>query len=425
MKLKVDFFRLQINNRSLTIEYFFKKQLYLKLFKFILFFPILVFIRLLSPLILFRFGPLISSRIGHFAGNTELYFCEKKVNINVPKKRHYDFFYFQDMPISNFQLASMWKRTLNIGPFWLISPITSYISYLPGGSMHLIGNNTQHDRDVHNLLDKYPSKLSFTDEEEEIGQNALISMGIPPTEQFVCFLVRDKEYLSKKLPGIEWDYHSYRDCSIENFGLAALELVSRGYYVIRMGAVVEKPFPIDNPKIIDYGYKGLRSDFMDIYLGAKCHFCVTTGAGWDNVPSILFRKPIVYTNFVPFGNIHTFRSNFICISKKHFDLFTGKELSLSQIFERGVGYCMKSKDYAENGVILIENTQEEICDVVLEMEERLKGNFKKNQEYLVLQSKFWALFPNSCCDERGVPLHGEILGSFGYKYLKNNQDWII
>jgi putative glycosyltransferase (TIGR04372 family) len=425
MKVKVNFFNLLLNNKSKYGKYFFKKQFYLKLVTFILFFPVLVFIRLLSPLVLFRFGPLISSRIGHFAANTELYLCEKSTGINVPNQRYLDFFYFDEKIICNSQLAKMWKRTLNIVPFWFFSPITSYISYLPGGSKHLVGKNTQHDRDVHNLLDKYPSQLSFTDEEEEIGKNALISMGIPPTNQFVCFLVRDKEYLSKKLPGFEWDYHSYRDCSIENFGLAALELISRGYYVVRMGAVVEKPFPIDNPKIIDYGYKGLRSDFMDIYLGAKCSFCVSSGAGWDAVPSYLFRKPSVFTNLVPFGYIPTYRKDFICITKHHIDLYTNIELSLTQIYERGVGYCMKSKEYSDNGVALKENTEEEIRDIVLEMEERLTGNFKENEEYLELQSKFWALFPSSFCDERGVPLHGKILGSYGHKYLKTNQDWII
>ncbi len=34
-----------------------------------------------------------SGRIGHFAGNTELYCCERDAGINLPKQRHIDLFY--------------------------------------------------------------------------------------------------------------------------------------------------------------------------------------------------------------------------------------------------------------------------------------------------------------------------------------------
>ena len=38
---------------------------------------ILVVLRLLSPILLIRFGLLHSDRIGHFLINTELFFCEE------------------------------------------------------------------------------------------------------------------------------------------------------------------------------------------------------------------------------------------------------------------------------------------------------------------------------------------------------------
>ena len=41
------------------------------------FFPIYYVIRLISPTKLIRFGVLNSYRIGHFAGNTEMYMCDK------------------------------------------------------------------------------------------------------------------------------------------------------------------------------------------------------------------------------------------------------------------------------------------------------------------------------------------------------------
>ena len=50
-----------------------------------------------------------------------------------------------------------------------------------------------------------------------------------------------------------------------------------------MGKIVDKKFDIQSDYIIDYANNPLRSDFMDIYLGAKCLFCLTTQTGYDGV----------------------------------------------------------------------------------------------------------------------------------------------
>ena len=47
---------------------------------------ILVVLRLLSPILLIRFGLLHSDRIGHFLINTELFFCEEMKKTKKKKK---------------------------------------------------------------------------------------------------------------------------------------------------------------------------------------------------------------------------------------------------------------------------------------------------------------------------------------------------
>jgi putative glycosyltransferase (TIGR04372 family) len=393
--------------------------------QYIIALPIVILMRLMSQWYLIRLGSLISSRIGHFSANTEIYLCEREEGINVPNRPHLDIFFFGHKPLCNKQLAKMWKRTLRIWPSWIVAPVNRVNEILPGGANHQVGRNTQSDRDVHNLLDKYPAHLKFTKEEKNKGLFNINSMGIPSGTPFVCFIVRDKEYLENHMSNNDWSYHNYRDSSIENFVLAAEALVDRGYYVIRMGAVVGKAFPTDNPKIIDYAFNGMRTDFMDIYLGAKCSFCVSTGTGWDGVPGFLFRKPVVFTNFIPIGYLPTYSRNFIFIIKKHVDINTNLELSLSQIFSRGVGFCLLSSEYENQNIKLVENTPEEICDVVLEMEDRISGKFIIDHIYQELQSKFFKLFPINATDRRrGVRLHGKISASFGAKYLLNNQNWL-
>ena len=387
-------------------------------------FPIAIIVRLVSRWYLIRFGALMNSRIGHLAANVELYFCEKKEGINVPNRPYLDIFFLKDKVTCNKELIKIWKRYLLILPAYILYPIYRSIGILPGGKKHLVGQNTQNDRDVHNLLDKYPAHLRFTLDEENRGKTNLKAMGIPLGAPFVCFIIRDKEYLDKQIPGNNWSYHNYRDCSIENYVLAAEALVDKGYYVIRMGAFVGKAFPSDNPKIIDYAFNGMRTEFMDIYLGAKCTFCVSTGTGWEYVPTYLFRKPGVFTNIAPIGYLPSFSKNFIVTVKKYFDNNKNLELSLSQIFSRGVGFTLFSSEYEVQHITLVENTPKEIYDVVLEMEDRISGNITKNEKDIHLQNRFWKLFTTNLTDEKREQFHGRILASFGAKYLENNQDWL-
>ena len=84
--------------------------------------PVVVLLRLIRPWLLVRWGNLYSSRIGHFAANTELYLCERAAGINMPKRRHVDIFFIEGL-ICNQQLAKMWKRVLHVWPGWMESPI--------------------------------------------------------------------------------------------------------------------------------------------------------------------------------------------------------------------------------------------------------------------------------------------------------------
>lgn len=385
--------------------------------------PVVLVLRLIRPWVLVRWGGMISVYIGHFAANTELYLCERDACINVPKRRHVDLFYMAYRPICNQQLAKMWKRVLRVWPSWILDPISRVNRLIPGGAVHEIGNNTQGDRDVHNLLDRFPPHLEFTPEEEARGAAGLRAMGIPPDTPVVCLIVRDSAYRDVLQPG-DWSYHNYRDCDIQNHILAAEELADRGYFVIRMGAIVRKAMKTANPRIIDYATNGMRNDFMDIYLGAKCEFCISVGTGFDAVPCV-FRRPIVYVNIVPLGYFATFRTQCIGIIKHHYAAAENRELVLSEIFNQDLGFCWTTSGYESQGIKLIENTPEEIRDVVIEMAERLNSTWQPHEDDETLQRRFWEIFPTDAVDaDQGQPMHGEIHARFGARFLRNNREWL-
>ena len=385
--------------------------------------PSVLVIRLIRPWLLVRWGGLITGRIGHFIGETEMYLCEQDAGINVPKQRHVDILHMGSIRVCNQQLETMWRRVLRIWPVWILGPFSLVNRLVPGGAVHEIGDNTQVARDVHNLLDRFPPHLEFTSEEETRGKAGMRAMGITPGTPFICLIVRDSAFLDGDLPLGEWGYHDYRDCDIQNHVLAAETLADRGYFVIRMGAKVKAAMKTAHPRVIDYATNGMRSDFMDIYLGAKCEFCISTATGFDTVPR-MFRRPIVYTNMVPLGYISTHRTQFLGITRHHFSMADKRELTLSEIFNHNVGFCLRTDCYTSEGVELIENTPEEIRDVVIEMAERLNGTWQPHEDDEDLQRRFWEIFPSDAVGKNGRPLHGEIRSRFGAQFLRNNRDWL-
>ncbi|MCS6765348.1 MAG: TIGR04372 family glycosyltransferase [Candidatus Protistobacter heckmanni] len=371
--------------------------------------------RAARPLVLIRIGMLVSERLGHFAGNTELYLCEKDAGINTPKVSHVDIWY-HNWPVSNRQLAKMWARVMHIWPAWLMAPTAKVNGWIPGGRAHVIAGTTCNDRDVHNLLDISAPHLSFLPAEEARGQEGLRAIGIPQGAPFVCLNVRDDSYLRNALPWWNWSYHDYRNCDIQNYVLAAEELTKRGYYVVRMGAAVNEAMRISdpNPMVIDYAAKGLRSDFMDIYLGAHCAFCISNGTGFDAVPFI-FRRPIVYVDHVPVGIIATFSPKFLATTKKLRLRKEGRLMTFQEIFASGAGHGMSSReDGLGIDVDLIESTPQEVAAVVLEMEARQRGTWQTTDEDEALQRRFWEIFPRNA-------LHGEIRSRFGAEFLRQNK----
>jgi len=403
-------------NRALPLQIIFKLPLY------VLSVPVVLVLRIIRPWLLVRLGLCKSGRIGHFAANTEMYLCERDAGINVPSQRYLDVFYMTWL-ISNQQLATMWKRVLRVWPFWVLDTINRVNRLIPGGSAHEIGTNTQGARDVHNLLDRFSPHLEFTSEEEARGEVGLRDLGIPNGAHFVCLIVRDSAYMEAHPLG-HWNYHSYRDSDIQNYVLAAEQLAERGYFVVRMGAKVIDGMKTAHPRIIDYAANGMRSDFMDIYLGSKCAFCITTGTGWDAIPG-MFRRPLVFTNFTPIGAISSYLNDAVFVTKRHYLVKESRNLTLQEIFNHGVGFSSKTSDYESKGVKLIENTPEEIRDVVIEMVERLNRTWQPHQNDEALQRRFWEIFPiDHPVGANGRPLHGEIRARFGASFLRNNRDWL-
>lgn len=390
-------------------------------------------IRLISPFFLIRIESIPCTNFGDFVYFVSIYYCQKQLKINQPKQTCFDLFYFYHKHKNyNKQLEKMWRRKLIFLSSYLLDPINKVNRIFPGWEKFTIEIiSTKLQWDVDNLFEKYQA-LNFTDEEEVLGKKNLKKFGLSDNDKFVCLAVRDAAYGKIKDPTgrLDFSYNDFRNSDISNFKLACEELAKKGYYIFRMGVVAEKTFNSNNPKIIDYVNSELKSDFMDIYLGAKCTFCISTGLGFDNLPYV-FGRPIALAN-VPLADTRTHSKKFLLLTKHHFLRKEKRKLSISEIFSHGLSFAFDSKIYERKGVELIDYTPEEIRDFVLEMHDKLEHNKKMSNEDENLQKTFQKLFNSnykSFHDEitkntRWHKLHNEVKAQFSTNFLRNNKSWL-
>ena len=250
-----------------------------------------------------------------------------------------------------------------------------------------------------------------------MGYKILKKIGIRKSHKFVCLVTRDSDYLNTYHAGNDWTYHNYRDVDIQNYYLAAEALTKKGYYVLRMGTRNKKKMISENKKIIDYSFSEHKSDFMDIFIPSKCVFYISNGTGPDALPKI-FRKPIAWVNLVPVAFLPAFRKDYIYLFKRHYSKTLSRDLTLKEIFRLGVADSLNSSVFKEKKIKLIENTPEEICNVVLELHQMI--NNKKYLKRDLNNNIFWNIYEENIARYNLKHLHGILFGKYSSDFLKNN-----
>ena len=363
--------------------------------------PIVFVIWALRPLLLVRFGVFNSDRIGAFAPEYQGYLITQ--NRNILRSWTLDFIGVR-RPISNLQLLKMLARQIRVLPgAWLWLLLDRACLFWTRGSLHHA--NTRFS------LDHWPQFLNnqalvhFSSSEKLEGKNLLEALGVPSDAHWVCIHNRDSKYLDTKVaaskfaPGKSWGYHNYRDFGVKSMVSAAEELTKRGYFVLRMGAVVAEPLISTNPKIVDYASTPHRSDFADIFLLANCAAYLGSDSGILTVP-LIYGKPTIIVNF-PLGYTAqlTHQSTFPFIPKHLYHRATKRHLGIQEVFDRKLIYAGEFRVYEEAGVEVVDNTSEEICDLAMELDERLKGTWRPQAQDDQLQRQFWDLFRQHCPPE--------------------------
>lgn len=366
--------------------------------------PVVLCVRALRPKKLIRFGVIYSQRIGHLGLEPELYLMSRAPGNG--RSGSIDVLSY-GRPVANGPLRRLWDRTQKL----TTSPLGYYLDranrLLPGGHAHRIPLwelwQAPGSRAPRVSMRSAPH-VSFTGEEEKRGRDALEAMGIADGAPFVCFSAREPGFLAAVLPSSDWDYHDYRDSTIEYYVPAMEELTKRGYWSVRMGAIVKRALQTDNPRIIDYAARH-RSEFLDLFLGARCTFFVNDTNGLMAVPMI-FRRPVVFVNFVPVGTGFepwSFENRGLFIPKKLRVRKDGRLLTLRETLGPEISRYTSSQQYERAGLDVIENTPEEILAVTVEMAERLADRWQGHPEDDELQERFRCIVEECGLRHKGPP----------------------
>jgi len=396
--------------------------------------PFVILIRLLNPFVCVRIGMVDVGRIGG-AYQGEWYLSEKAGGLH--QWPYLDYFYFRKSTKHvNQQWKKMWRHALPVSPWGKLARSVERLNqWLPGHEKHriphlyVIPTWEEHaaylERRNPEIYRKYNERLkyiigsnrpnlSFTVAEEAHGEKELQKLGIPPDGSFICFHNRDLAFLNEVKKDFDWQYHDFRDSSIQNYLYAAEEMTKRGYFAVRLGAKVREMVETTNAKVIDYACNGMRTDFLDIYLSAKCRFVICSDTGMS-FPAEVFKRPLVYVNWSPNPlRLPVYVAHGLVIFKKVYSKRENRYLRFSEVMNLNIGGVDTNEILSKLNLELIENTPEEILAATIEMDERLNRTWETTKEDEELQQRFWALFGPDKLKSPDLRI--------GAEYLRQNKD---
>lgn len=142
---------------------------------------------------------------------------------------------------------------------------------------------------------------------------------------------------------------------------------------------------------IDYARSSLKSEWLDIFLCAKCEFFLGNTSGLHLI-STAFGRPSALANMVPMAVALSGGRREIGIPKLMWHENEGRYLSFREVFEQPVASYRFADLYQAAGIRPIDNDPQDISALALEMLELTRGTAHYEKMDEVLQERFRALF---------------------------------
>jgi putative glycosyltransferase (TIGR04372 family) len=346
--------------------------------------PLSIFIYvILNPFFLIRFGSIPIGYFGHFVGDLEQYLSEKDAGHHIPNKRYIDIWFVEGHANCNSLILKNWNKKIIIIPSFIGYHLKKCLEKILFSKVNT-AKSYFYDRDIMGILKETNPHLELNEFEIQECIEKLKYLGIEEDKKIVTLTIRDN------LHHIEKKFTNYRNGNINNLLETIKFLLDKDYIVIKMGTTnLENNFEeiLNNKNYINYYNSDLRSEAMEIYLGSRCEFVISSGTGWDSIPTRVFRKPAIYIDYVQISSIPSWSESSIYIFKKLKLIEKDRFLNLEEIF-----YLVEENFDTNNPIFyqlggkleLINNSSFEILNAV-------KDYLDKKQK-TKMQSRYWSLF---------------------------------
>ncbi len=231
-----------------------------------------------------------------------------------------------------------------------------------------------------NSLKKLKIKQNLFSDNDNLfdkGYQILKKLGIKSDDWFVTLHMREPTYRGETYNN---NNSGWRNVRVEDYIDAIKTIVSKGGYVFRMGDKGTTKLPRIKG-LIDYAHSEIKSDYMDVFLGAKSKFCIATSSGFYHIP-MLFGKPILFTNSPMFIEYFGLRENHIYLPRLTKNKNENRLFSFSEFTNKKHAIRTYQDHFDKYDIELVNNTKEEITEAVLEMLNLISSqtqNESKNQ----------------------------------------------
>ncbi|MDC0453565.1 TIGR04372 family glycosyltransferase, partial [Alphaproteobacteria bacterium] len=213
----------------------------------------------------------------------------------------------------------------------------------------------------------------------------LYNLGIPKNSWYVCFHAREAGYSPH-----DENSHKFRNSLIEDYYKSMDYINSQGGYCIRIGDQSMKPI-IRKEGYIDYAISEFKNDEMDLFIAANCKFFVGSASGALAMSGV-FGVPLACANLAPLSHSFVRNKGDIGIPKLYKNINSGKLINFKEIMNRDLSNFRNYDEFINNNITLINNSEEDILNMVKEQYLLLNNNLNIDEIDIELQNKFRRLF---------------------------------
>lgn len=271
--------------------------------------------------------------------------------------------------------------------------------------------------------DREKAIIPFSDDIKVYARNRMKEMGVKG--QYICLHAR--ESLTKRNNYINYPETSVSNVDIDSFKQAVAYMRELGYQAVRMGRDERKKCELEG--VIDYA-NNYYDEVMDFYLIANCRFLIGSPSGLTAIPPF-WGRPVLLTNLnlLVYGFESSYYTKYdLYMPKKFYSQRVGRLLNLYEAITITDECDRYDERYNEIGITVIDNTEEEILNATIEMNEKMNQTWEVTEEEKECMKKYWQII-DLWKDRHKTSRTRQSIGAKGYclppmpicySYLKEN-----